>query len=183
MGARKSAIFFLEQKYLFCANLVPKFKIICLKRSLVPIRICRNRCRCSLFPFLTGNALLREIQLQNSRFNGEAHIFCFRQEILFLCKFNPKYQNCPFKVKYNTQTHSSFQNLIVMFTFSFFDRKYGKIWENLGKSALRKEAPWCSGYHYSTTFSHKVYTWVQILPAECWKFVKVRISDSGFDWK
>ena len=131
MDARKSAIFFLEQKYLFCANLVPKFKIICLKRSLVPIRICRNRCRCSLFPFLTGNALLREIQLQNSRFNGEAHIFCFRQEILFLCKFNPKYQNCPFKVKYNTQTHSSFQNLIVMFTFSFFDRKYGKIWENL----------------------------------------------------
>ena len=46
----------LDQKCPFCANLVPKFKVVSLSWNLVSrlMRICRNQW-CTFFPFLTGD--------------------------------------------------------------------------------------------------------------------------------
>ena len=37
-----------------------------------------------------------------AEFNGGVHFLCFRPEIPFLAKFDPKSQNCPFQVKLDT---------------------------------------------------------------------------------
>ena len=68
--------FVFKRKYSFWANLVPKFKIDCLKWNLVPrlIRIFTIKWWC-----------LR-----------------FRPEIPFLGKFGPKNQNFQFKLKFDT---------------------------------------------------------------------------------
>ena len=45
-------------------------------------------------------------------------------EIPFLGKFGPNNQNCQFKLKFGTKTNSNKQNLMVLFTFSIFNKKY-----------------------------------------------------------
>ena len=37
-----------------------------------------------------------------AEFNGDVHFFRFRLEISFLGKFDPKTQNCQFKLKFDT---------------------------------------------------------------------------------
>ena len=59
----------LDRRYRFRANLVQKIKII-----------------------LTWNFIRRLISI--CRIQGDAHFFCFRLEITFLGKFNPKNKNC-----------------------------------------------------------------------------------------
>ena len=68
--------FVLDRKYLFWANLVQKFKTVCLKWNLASrlIRIC----------------------------NGDVHFFHFWLEILFLSKFGPNISIFLFKVKCDT---------------------------------------------------------------------------------
>ena len=53
--------------------------------------------------------------------------------MVFLGKFDPKYQNCQFKVKLGTKTNSNMQNLVMLFTFFVFDRKC-PFWVNLVKN-------------------------------------------------
>ena len=57
-------------------------------------------------------------------FYGGVHILCFQLETLFLGKFDSKNQNYQFKLKCGTGANSNIQNLLVMFTFPAFDRKY-----------------------------------------------------------
>ena len=59
----------LHWKYPFFANLVPKFKFVCLKLNLVPrlIRICKFRWWGSLFLFSTGNILFGQIWSKKSK--------------------------------------------------------------------------------------------------------------------
>ena len=44
----------------------------------------------------------------------------FRPEIPLLGKFDPKIQNCQFKLKFGNQTNLNMENSMVMFTFSLF---------------------------------------------------------------
>ena len=89
-----------DKKYSFWVTLVPKFKIVCLKWNLVPrlVWICRIHWWCLLSQFSTG--------------------------ILFFDKFEPKNQNCLFKLKFGTKTDSNIHNLMGMLYFSTFDKKY-----------------------------------------------------------
>ena len=52
------------------------------------------------------------------------------RKYFFFGKFDPKNQNCQFKLKFGTYTNSNTQNSMVIFTFSVFDRKY-LFWANL----------------------------------------------------
>ena len=51
------------------------------------------------------------------KFNGGVYF-------TFLYKFGSKNQNCLFKPKFGTYTNSNMKNIMVMFIFSVFDRKY-----------------------------------------------------------
>ena len=68
--------------------------------------------------------------------------FWFRPEILFSDHFNPKTQNCQFKLKFGIKNHNcqfklkfstyinwNLKNLVVKFIFSVFVRKY-PLWSN-----------------------------------------------------
>ena len=92
--------FGFRQEILFLGNFGPKFKIDCLKWNLAPrlVWICRIHCWCLLSQFSTG--------------------------ILFFDKFDPKNQNCLFKLKFGTKTDSNIHNLMGMLYFSAFDKKY-----------------------------------------------------------
>ena len=52
------------------------------------------------------------------------HLICFRLEIPFFGKLVPKIKSCQFKLKLGTETISSMQNSMGMFTFFGFDFKY-----------------------------------------------------------
>ena len=84
----------LGRKYTFGANLVQNFKIVSLSWDLVTglIRICRTQRWCSLF--------------------------CFSPEILFLGKFDPKTQNCQFKLTFGTYNNSKMKNSMMTFISS-----------------------------------------------------------------
>ena len=41
----------------------------------------------------------------------------------FLGKFDPKTQNCQFKLEFGSKTNSNMQNSTAIFTFSVFERK------------------------------------------------------------
>ena len=58
-----------HRKYHFWANLVPKFKIVCLRWNLVLrlIRICRIQWWCSPILFQTRNTLFGQIQFEKIR--------------------------------------------------------------------------------------------------------------------
>ena len=60
--------------------------------------------------------------------------------------------------------------------------KFGKIWENLVYEKKRRGVVVITTAQLSSTRS-TLEVCTTGLPAERWKFVKVRISDSGFDWK
>ena len=83
----------------FWENLVQKIKIVSLSGNLVPrlIWICGIQWLCSLFQFLIGNT--------------------------FLGKFDPKYQNCLFKVKFDTKTNFNMKTLMVVSILSVLDWK------------------------------------------------------------
>ena len=65
--------------------LVQKIKIVSLRWNLIPrlIRICWIQWCCSLFSFLTGNALLGKIW---SKLSLSTVFFCFRSEMPFFGK-------------------------------------------------------------------------------------------------
>ena len=63
-----------------------------------------------------------------------AIIFCFWLETPILGKFGQENQNCLLKLKFGTYANSNMQNLVVMFTFSIFDRNY-PFWTNLVKKS------------------------------------------------
>ena len=50
--------------------------------------------------------------------------FCFRLEIPFHNKFNPKNQNTLFELKFGTYTNSNMQISIMLITFSVLDSEY-----------------------------------------------------------
>ena len=52
-----------------------------------------------------------------------SRLFHFRLEIPFLGKFGPKTQNRFFKVKFETQSDSNMQNLMVVFILAVLDKK------------------------------------------------------------
>ena len=66
-----------DWKYPFWANLVQKVKIISLSWNLVPrlIRVCRIQWWYSLFLFLIGNTLVRQIWSKKSKLSVEAEIW------------------------------------------------------------------------------------------------------------
>ena len=66
--------------------------------------------------------------MQNSK--AVFAFFCFRSEMPFLGKFDPKGQNYQFKLKFDAYTNSNMQNSMVVFTFLVFDRKCS-FWVNL----------------------------------------------------
>ena len=68
---------------------------------------------------------------QFAEFNGGVHFFCFRPEIPFLGKFDPKTRNGQFKLKFGTQTKWNLQHSVVIFTFSVLNQKY-PFWQNFG---------------------------------------------------
>ena len=65
-----------------------------------------------------------------AEFNGGIPFFCFKQEIPVLRKFDPKNQNCPYKLKFGTESNSNMWNLMVMLSFSVLDWK-NPFWANL----------------------------------------------------
>ena len=83
--------FIFGRKDPFWANLVQKIKIVSFRQNLIPrlIRICRIQWCCSLFSFLTGNALLGQIWSKLSIFTV---FFVSDQKCPFLGKFGPKCQ-------------------------------------------------------------------------------------------
>ena len=64
--------FVVSRKYPVWDNLVQKLKTVALRWNLIPrlIRICWIQWCCSLFSFLTGNALLGQIWSKLSIFTG-----------------------------------------------------------------------------------------------------------------
>ena len=76
-----------------------------------------------------------------AEFNGDVYFLRFQPEIPFLAKFGPKNQNCQFKVKLDTETNSSMQISVVMFTFHVFGWKYffGQIWSKKSKLSVLGE--------------------------------------------
>ena len=77
----------------------PKNQNVSLRWNLIPrlIRICWIQWCCSLFSFLTGNALLGQIWSKLSIFTV---FFVSDQKCSFLGKFGPKCQSCQFKAKF-----------------------------------------------------------------------------------
>ena len=61
---------------------------------------------------------------QNKRLHSLHCLFCFRLEIPFLGKYDPKTQKCQFKLKFGTKTNLNMQNSMMLFTFCVFDHKY-----------------------------------------------------------
>ena len=61
--------FVFGRNYPFWANLIPKFKIVCVHWKLILrlIRICGMLWWCSFFPFSTGNTLLGQIWFKKIR--------------------------------------------------------------------------------------------------------------------
>ena len=95
-----------ERKFPFWANWSTKNKIVSLSSNLVPrlIRICR--------------------------FNSGIYFFRFWLKLPILCKFDPKKQNCQFKLKFGIWTNSNIQNSMVLVIFSVLDQKH-PFWGNL----------------------------------------------------
>ena len=60
----------------------------------------------------------------------------FDWKIPFLGKLGPKAHNCPFKLKFGTQTNSNMQNSMAVFTFSVLDKKHSF----LGKFGLKNQS-------------------------------------------
>ena len=56
-------------------------------------------------------------------------------------KFGPKNQNSQFKLEFDTKPNSNMQNSVVMFTFSFSDRKY-PFWANLVQKVIIIALSW-----------------------------------------
>ena len=67
--------------------------------------------------------------MQNSMMLFTLFVF-IQPEMSSLGKFDPKCQNCQFKVKLDTKTNSNMLNSMMLFTFFIFDRKY-PFWANL----------------------------------------------------
>ena len=63
-------------------------------------------------------------------FNGNVDLSCFEQQIFFLGKFDPKNQNCLFKMKNVTYTNSDMESPIVTFIYPALDLKLslGQSW-------------------------------------------------------
>ena len=121
--------FVFGRKYPVWDNVVQKIKIVSLRWNLIPrlIRICWIQWCCSLFSFLTGNALLGQIWSKLSIFTV---FFVSDQKCPFLGKFGPKCQNCQFKAKFVSYSNSNMQNWKAVFTFFVFDWKRPP-WTNL----------------------------------------------------
>ena len=92
-------VFWFWLEILCLRQLVQKIKIVSLRWNLIPrlIRICWIQWCCSLFSFLTGNALLGQIWSKLSIFTV---FFVSDQKCSFLGKFGPKCQSCQFKAKF-----------------------------------------------------------------------------------
>ena len=111
-----SSLSVFDWKYPFWASLVEKVKIVRLNWNLVA----------SLIDYV--------------EFNGVAHFFLFRPEILFLGKFSPKYQNWQFMVKPNLNK----QDKMAVFTFSVLGLKYS-FWANLVQKVKIVSLSWNLG--------------------------------------
>ena len=129
-------------KYPVWDNVVQKIKIVSLRWNLIPrlIRICWIQWCCSLFSFLTGNALLGQIWSKLSIFTV---LFVSDQKCPFLGKFGPKCQNCQFKAKFVKVASliriCRIQRWCSLFSFSIGDALF---WANLVKNAKMISLSW-----------------------------------------
>ena len=101
-----------EWKCLFWANFVQKVKIISLSWNLVPrlIRVCRIQWWYSLFLFLIGNTLVRQIWSKKSKLSVEA-------EIWYLDLFE----------------YAEFSGSVHCFYFSIRNALFGQMWSKISK--------------------------------------------------
>ena len=122
--------FVFGRKYAVWDNLVQKIKIVSLRWIFVPrlIQLCWIQWCCSLFSFLTGNALLGQIWSKLSIFTV---FFVSNQKCSFLGKFRPKCQKFASIIRIQNKSNSNMQNWKVVFTYFVFNRKgpfWGKFW-------------------------------------------------------
>ena len=129
-----------DREYAFWANLVQKIEIVSLRWNLIPrlIRICWIQWCCSLFSFLTGNALLGQVWSKLLIFTVS---FVSDQKNLFWGKFSPKCQNLQVKAKFATSSNSNMQNSKAVFTFLFLigNTFFGLIWSRKLKLSVQGE--------------------------------------------
>ena len=134
--------FVFNRKYPSWENLVPKLKIICLNRNLMPrlIRLGSIQWWCSIFlsqgrKYLFWANLLQKIKIASLSLNLVPRLiqicriqwwcsFSVITKLHFLGKFGPKNKNCQLKLKCGTNTNSNTYNSMVMLTFPIFDGKY-----------------------------------------------------------
>ena len=122
----------------FLSKFGPKNQNVCIG-WMVPslLQICWIWWWCSLFCFEQEISFLRaKLSPKKSKLAVQAeiwyvdyfkhaesdcvvHFVCFRLEILILCKFGPKIQNCFLRLKFGTKTNSNALNSTVLFVFCF----------------------------------------------------------------
>ena len=114
----------LHRKYLFCANLLQKMKILGLSWNLsVSTKFQFKPTNLIFGPNLLKECISGVKQKKWApplEFSGDVHFYCFWPEVLILGKFGPKHKNCQFKLKFGTYTNSNMQNSMVVFTFFKF---------------------------------------------------------------
>ena len=149
-----------EWKYPFRANLVQKIKIISSSWNLVPalIRTCRIQWWYSLFLFLIGNTLFRQIWSKKSKLSVEAeiwylhsfeyaefncgvHFFCFWVEMLFLGKFGPKDEivSSRWNSRFKLFQICRIQWWRSLFLFLSGNTLFGQIWSKKSKFLFQAE--------------------------------------------
>ena len=132
----------LDQIHPFWVNLVQKTKIVSLSWNLVPVLIWISTIQwwCSVFPFLTENVhlgrggetnLVQKIKITSLSWNlvpgliqictihWRYWLYLFLTKNTLFGKFDPKNQNCQFKLKFGSKINSKMLNSVVMFTFCF----------------------------------------------------------------
>ena len=116
----KSTFSLLDWKYHFWANLVPTFKIVCLRWDMVPrlSRICKIKRWCLFFLLSTQNTLfcvnlVPKIKVSSlsqnlvprlnelCRIQWWCSLFCYGLEISFLANFGEKVKSCQISLSWN----------------------------------------------------------------------------------
>ena len=101
--------------------MIQKFKLVSLRQNLVPTPISYMQNSMMIFTFSIfdrkypfGQIYSKKSELslyaetwyldyfEYAELNDDVHFFYFPLEILFLAKFDPKTQNCRFKLKFDT---------------------------------------------------------------------------------
>ena len=75
-------------------------------------------------------------------------LFCFQRKTPFFGKFNPKYQNCQFKLKFGTYANSNMQNSMVIFNFTE-NPLFGHIWFKKSKLSVSAEIWYLDYFEYA----------------------------------